>query len=437
MDILPKVVIIGRANVGKSTLFNRLSTSVKSLTLDIAGVTRDFIADTVSWKGVTFQLVDSGGISLKKSQDVLTEKVRQIALSLIEQADLVLFVCDGKAGIVPEDREINKFLHKAGKDTIVVVNKIDATTAQEQLYEFKQLGFDTIAISALHGTGSGEILHEIVKRLENKQVSYVPEKSKMNLVLLGKPNVGKSSLLNKLLEQERAIVSPQPGTTREPITEQIRFYKENIQVTDTAGIRRKRGVTEQLETMMVKTSFKAVERADIVLLLIEGTEGHLSDQELKLAFYAFEHNKALILLINKDDLTTELQHADLDRDFEKYEFFAKKIPQLYISCKTGKNIGKILPLVSKVWERYNQEFSNQEVTELFKRALEKTPLYHKTSQLLLRKAKQISKAPLQFLLIVNEPLWFGPSQLSFFENVMRKHYDLLGVPLKFIPRKSD
>ena len=437
METLPKVVIIGRANVGKSTLFNRLSTSVKSLTLDIAGVTRDFIADTVSWKGITFKLIDSGGISLKKSNDLLTEKVRQVALSLIEQADLVLFVCDGKAGLLPEDREINKFLHKADKDTLVVINKSDASVTIEHLHEFKQLVFDTITISALHGTGSAELLEAVVQRLEKKQIVYTPEQAKMNLVLLGKPNVGKSSLLNKLLEQERAIVSPEPGTTREPISEKIRFYKETIQVTDTAGIRRKRGVTEQLETMMVKTSFKAVERADIVLLLIDVTEGQLSDQELKLAFYAFENNKALILLINKEDISTELQHSDLDRDFEKYEFFSKKIPKLYISCKTGKNIGKILPLVSKVWERYNQKFTDQELTEMFKQSLEKTPLYHKTSQLLLRKAKQISKAPLQFLLIVNEPLWFGPSQLSFFENVMRKHYDLLGVPVRFIPRKSD
>lgn len=243
--------------------------------------------------------------------------------------------------------------------------------------------------------------------------------------------------MNLLLESERSIVAQEPGTTREPITEQLRFYQETIQLTDTAGIRRKRGVTEELETMMVKTSFKAVERADIVLLMIDGSEAQLSDQVLKLAFYVFENNKALIFLFNKEDITTDENRADLEHEFEKYEFFLKKIPKLYISCKTGKNIGKIIPLVTHVWERYNQTFSDQKITEIFKNALAKTPLYHKESLLILRKAKQIKTAPLIFLLIVNEPAWFGQSQLAFFENVLRKHVDLIGVPVKFIPRKSD
>ncbi len=437
MSNLPKVVIIGRANVGKSTLFNRLSTSVKSLTLDYAGVTRDFISDIVSWQGISFELIDSGGISLKKSEDTLTEKVRQIALNLIESADLVLFVCDGKIGLLPEDREINTFLQKAKKDTLIVVNKIDAESTQQHLYEYQSLGtHDVIPVSAQHGTGSGELLERIVQKLEKKHKDFIPEKPKFNLVLLGKPNVGKSSLMNALLEQERSIVAEIPGTTREPITEQLRFYQETILLTDTAGIRRKRGVTETLETMMVKTSFKAVGRADIVLLMIDGTEGQLSDQELKLAFYAFENRKALIILINKDDAMTEQNYADLERECDQYDYFMRKIPQLFISCKTGKNVGKILPLVTKVWERYKQKFSDQDLTELFKNALMKTPLYHKTSQLILRRVKQISSAPPMFVIIVNEPVWFGQSQLAFFENIMRKKYDLIGVPVAFIPRKK-
>lgn len=436
MNNLPKVVIIGRANVGKSTLFNRLSTTIKSLTLDFSGVTRDFIADVVSWQGFSFQLIDSGGISLKKAQDSLTEKVRQLAFKLIEQSDLILFVCDGKTGFLPEDREIYKMLQKSGKECVVVVNKIDATSTQEHLHEFQRLGSGhLVAVSAQHGTGSGELLELIVSLLEKKHIDHVPEKSKFNLVLLGKPNAGKSSLMNMLLEDERSIVAHEPGTTREPITEQLRFYKENIQLTDTPGIRRKRGVTETLETMMVKTSFKAVERANIVLLMIDGSEGQLSDQELKLSFYAFENNKALIFLFNKDDIMTDQNRSDLEREFDKYDYLLKKVPMLYISCKTGKNIGKILPLVSKVWERYNQKFSDQELTEVFKSALAKTPLYHKTSQLILRRAKQIKAAPLIFILIVNEPLWFGQSQLAFFENIMRKKYNLIGVPIKLIPRK--
>ena len=174
MSKLPKVVIVGRANVGKSTLFNRLSTSVKSITLDFAGVTRDFLSDVVSWQGVSFELIDSGGISLKKAEDPLSEKVRQVALTLVEKADLVLFVGDGKIGLLPEDREINKFLLKQKKDVIVVINKIDAQETQEYLHEFQKLGHsDVVAVSAQHGTGSGDLLDSIVKKIGKKETQFI------------------------------------------------------------------------------------------------------------------------------------------------------------------------------------------------------------------------------------------------------------------------
>lgn len=438
MSKLAKVVIVGRANVGKSTLFNRLSVNVKSLTLDFAGVTRDFLSDVIFWQGFSFELIDSGGISLKRVEDSLSEKVRQVALSLVEKADLVLFVCDGKVGLLPEDREINKFLQKQNKDVIVVINKIDSHEAQERRYEFEKLGHEVLVeVSAQHGTGSGDLLDAVVQKIAKKEVSYQEDEPAFSVALLGKPNVGKSSLMNYLLEEERSIVAKEAGTTREAISERLRFYKETIQLTDTPGIRRKRGVTDLLETLMVKSSFRAVDNANIILLMIEGTEGQLSDQELKLAFYAFEHDKALILLINKDDLVTDQQRADLEFDAEKYKHFLKKIPTLIISCKTGKNVGKILPLVQKVWQRSTQSFTSEQLTELFKNALIKTPLYYSSHRLAVRKVKQIRKAPLTFLVLVNDPKWFGQSQLSFFENVMRAHFDLVGVPVKLIPRRTD
>ena len=340
--------------------------------------------------------------------------------------------------MLPEDFEIAKLLRKSSKKFALVLNKIDAKGFQERRHEFNHLGATTFEISANHGIGIGELLEYIVQQVKDtKSQESTPEKTKFNMVLLGKPNVGKSSLMNLLLEQERSIVFDEPGTTREPITEQLRFYQETIQVTDTAGIRRKRGVTDTLETMMVKTSFKAVESASIVLLLIDGSEGQLSDQELKLAFYAFEHDKALIFLINKSDKTTEENISDLKFEYEKYEHFLKKVPTLHISCKTGKNVGKILPLVTEVWQRFTQKFNDQDITELFKKSLEKTPLYHKTSLLILRRVKQIKAGPLLFVLFVNEPAWFGASQLAFFENILRKHYNLLGVPVRFIPQKNN
>lgn len=432
---MPRVVIVGRMNVGKSTLFNRLAENAKSLTLDYAGVTRDFIKDVICWQDRCFEIIDTGGISLNKSADEITEQVRIKALELIENANVVLFVCDGKVGIVPEDTQIARLLHKLHKNVFLVVNKIDHKDAQEKKYEFDRLGFKNIVhLSAQHATGTGHLLELL---MENLPAHTMPEKEERvcRVVFLGKPNVGKSSLMNLLLHEERSIVTDQPGTTREAITERIRFNKADIEVTDTAGIRRKRSVDETLETLMVKSSFRAVDDADIVLLLLDASEGKLSDQELKLAFYILEQHKALVMLFNKQDIVTGFAKEDMSRSVEEYEHLMKKVVRLDISCKTEKNIGKILPLVEKIWERYSQTFNNDLLTKFFKDALNNKPHYHQSHLLHVYRVKQVATAPITIVMFVNEPKWFGSSQLSFFENCMRKEYDLNGVPIKFFVRK--
>jgi GTP-binding protein len=408
---------------------------VKSLTLDYAGVTRDFIKDTVTWQSRTFDLIDSGGITASWSKDPILQKVREAVINLIEQAGLILFVCDGTTGILPEDRAIARLLHKLGKPVILVVNKMDKRRAQEQLYEFERLGFSPIIpVSAEHGTGIHELLDVIVRLLPVQTVS--PVEPAYKVVLLGRPNVGKSSLLNALVQEERSIVSDVPGTTREAVSERINFYKETIELTDTAGIRRKRAVSGKLEPLMVKSSMQALKDADIVLLLIDAHEHSLVDQDLKLAFYAFAHQyKSLILLVNKSDLLTEINLQDLERRFDYYKHLIKKIPVLFISAKTGKNIGKILPLIKKVWERSQQQFDSVAITKLFKAELIKKPLYHKTQPLLVYRAEQVTRSPITIVMEVNEPLWFQESQQAFFENILRSNYNLIGVPVKFIFRK--
>jgi len=432
---VPSIVIVGRTNVGKSTLFNRLSENVKAIALDLEGVTRDFLTDTISWQGRSFDLVDTGGISLRKTMDPLLSKSREIALSMIDKADIVLFVVDGKAGLVTEDREIAQLLHKHGKKVLLVVNKIDSKDASEATYEFVSLGFEhSCFISATHGKNIVDLLELIVSNVpEPKLIEY--HEPAYKVVLLGKPNVGKSSLMNLLLQKERAIVSAEAGTTREAIAERVTFYQEDIIIADTPGVRRMRAVTEPLEELMVQSTMRAVKDTDIVLLLIDGSEEHIADQELKLAFYAFEsQHKALMILFNKADLVEESTKQRFEHSLEEYDFFMKKLVTLSISCKSGKNIGKILPAVKELWERHSQRFNQNQLTQLFKEASVRRPLYHNKNLLHFYSAHQIATSPITIVMHVNEPRWFGASQLAYYEKVLRKEFDLRGVPIKLIVR---
>lgn len=436
MNKYPRVALVGRMNVGKSTLFNRLSTSVRSMTLDYEGVTRDVLKDFVVWRDRTFELVDTGGIHMRKSQDPIFEKVRQKAINMVEESDVIVFVIDGSVGVTHEDREIAKFLRKLDKKVIVAYNKIDTAAAQEHAYQAEQLGFsERVSLSSGHGTGINELLDAVVHILPAGGALTTVE-TDLKVIFLGRPNVGKSSLMNALLKHERSIVSDIPGTTREAISERITFYQEHIQITDTPGIRRKRAISGELEPLMVKSALHALKNADIVVMLIDVTQADLVDQELKLAFYAFkEQHKGLILLLNKVDLMTEQMKADLDRALDFYSHLIKKIPVLSISCLSGKNVGKVLSLIHEVGERYKQQLPDEEINRLFISTLQRKPLMHNKKPLHVHEVWQQSKAPLTIVLRVNEPTWFGESQLGFFENLLRKEYNLLGTPVRFITKK--
>lgn len=432
---LQKVVLIGRMNVGKSTLFNRLAKDNKSLACDYPGMTRDFLTDKMDWKGKYFELIDSGGIMFGKARDPFVKLVNEQVMNLMASAQVIILVCDGTVGIHPEDRELAKKIHKLNKFAILAVNKIDTNLAKEKQHEFERLGLDrTLAISAQHGIAIGDLLDEIAAQITN--FTPAPIDVKFKVTLLGKPNVGKSSLMNLLLGKERTIVSEIAGTTREAISEDIRFYQEDLQLVDTAGVRRKRGVSDNVETMMVKSTLSAIRESNIVLLLIDSSEGKLSDQELKLAFYAFEQGKALILLFNKQDLVDQDISSEMDFKLEEHDFFLKKIDALKISCKSGKNVGKILPLVKEVWDRYSQKFSDIEINVLFKDAMRARPLFRNGQRLVLRKAHQTMTAPITVELYVTEPQFFESSQLAFFENLLRSKYNLRSVPVKLVPKKG-
>ncbi|HXW85811.1 MAG TPA: ribosome biogenesis GTPase Der [Candidatus Bathyarchaeia archaeon] len=436
----PIVALVGRENVGKSTLFNRLAEDVKSITSPIPGVTRDVIHDTVSWQGKFFELVDTGGI--KKSSataDEMYEQVQERALAMANEADVVLFVCDGKEGILPEDRRIAAVLRKRAKPVIVVVNKIDNDQELTDAYEtFASLrGDDICFISAHHGKGIDLLFDALLAVLPQHEGKREEEKITCSVALIGKPNVGKSSLMNALLKQERAIVSAVAGTTREPLKETITFYQEDMQLIDTPGIRKKRSVEEGLEKMMVKTSMYTIKKADIVLLLVDICEGRMADQELKLAFYIFsQQHKALIVLCNKSDIAQDASQKNMEESFDKYDFLFDKLEHMTISCKTGKNIGRIVPLIDRVWKRYNQELPEQELFSVIKEALIRTPLYKNQKQLRVHGVQQIKKAPITLVLTVTEPHLCEQSHHNFFDRVVRKHFNLKSVPLVFIFRKK-
>lgn len=439
MSLIPKIVIVGRTNVGKSSLFNRIATSVKSLTLDQEGVTRDMITDFAEWNGLRFEIIDTGGIELGKKADEMTEQVTQRVQKVLQDASLLLFVVDGQTGVTERDMQIRKLLHNLKKPTIVLVNKTDAAHQEDQIAQFYPLGFsDIFAVSAVHGRNIADMLDRAVEMVrEHKTVTYViDEKPEFKVALLGRPNAGKSSLMNLLLNQDFSIVSPVAGTTREALRKRIAFNKNVIELIDTAGVRKKNNVNTKLEAMMVTNALQAAKRAHIVLLVIDVQEPELTAQELKLTSYAFANGSAVIILFNKHDLLTEDKQQILTSSLDEYDFFIKKLETMSISCKSGKNIGKVLPLVQEVWQRFQMKFTDRYLSDLFIAAISKTPMFKNGQQIFLHSAHQTGYAPLRIELVVRNPVIMEDYHIAFFENVLRKAQNMKSVPILFTIRSK-
>ena len=433
----PKVLIVGRTNVGKSTLFNRLAEERRSIVFDREGVTRDYIEEVVTWQDIPFTLIDTGGMSFVKGTDEITKRVQEKVMRLLKDASMLLFVVDGKNGMQLEDAKIADVVRRANKPTILLVNKADNLRAMDDnISEFYSLGFsNVIPISAVHGTGISLLLQNIVDTLPapGKVETLNPV---YNVALIGRPNVGKSSLMNLLLQHERSIVSDVAGTTREPITAMTYNLNDLIQFTDTAGVRRPRKVDDDLEGLMVKSSLIAVKNADIIVMMIDASEGKIADQELKLLFYAYEQKKMIVVVFNKTDLLTEYTKYTLEQSIDEYQFILKKVPQVWISCLTHKNVSKIFNEVQQVWKRCHQEFNPIEVDEVVKTEMLTKFLVHNTAPLRISAVVPIGTNIPTFVLEVNHPEFFGQSEIGCVENILRKHYDLLGCPVRLFPRKD-
>lgn len=438
---LPKVVICGRVNVGKSTLFNRLSNSVKSITLDYEGVTRDSIADVVSWRDSSFLLVDTAGFeddaSAYKTHKELWPTIKRNLELELGDASVAILVVDGSVEPDALDYSMAELLRLRGIPVILAINKADKKVTADLMYEYYALHHTkVIGISAEHGIDIHTLLNTVLDLLP-KNIEYETVKPVCRVTFLGRPNVGKSSLLNVLLNEERSVVADMPGTTREAITEQITFNKEVLSLTDTPGIRRQRKVEDNLEELMVKSAFNALHHSHVVVLLLDGTERTIVDQELKLAFYAFqERYKALIIVVNKYDLMTLEDREHFEESLAEYNHLVKHVPILFISAKTQKNVGRLLPLIKDVTAAYSAEVDTRLLFHAIIDALARTPLVRNQQHLEVYKIRQIDVWPPTFEVFVNYPNFFEDSQRAFITNIIRQHYPLHGSPIKLIIRKG-
>lgn len=426
----PLVCLVGRTNVGKSALFNRLTgRRTASIVLDRVHVTRDYVQDVVRWKGKSFRLADTGGFTHTTPKDEITREVKKRALELLQEAHVVLFVCDIQVGLTEEDLGLARIVHRLGKPVFLLLNKADNKKMEDLAIDFRKLDFEqTFCTSVVHSRGIHEVLDFLIDRVpvlaESEQAA--PD---LKVAVIGKPNVGKSSLVNLLAQSQRCIVSPEAGTTREAIPVWVNFNRNTFEITDTAGIRQPRGIHDDLEKMMVKTSLEAIRTASIVLLLIDGSTESLTQQELRLMQYASEQKKPLILIINKVDLMDEFAKTKLTFELQRYDFLLKKFPILKLSCMSRKGVTKIVATIEQLWKRCINPLDSVEVTALVRSTLASIPMYRCGHKLNIWKVVVMPAKVPTFHLYVNNIHFFKPSHLAYVENLLRKHFDLYGCPV--------
>lgn len=436
----PIVAIVGRPNVGKSTLFNKLVGHRVSIVEDTPGVTRDRIYADVEWLNNKFTLIDTGGIEPASEDIILVQMKRQAQLAM-ETADVIVFMVDGKEGITGADYEVANMLRQTKKPVLLVVNKIDYSGIEQNKYEFYNLGIgDPITIAASQGLGLGDMLDEIVKHLKLEDFEEV-ESSEIKVAIIGKPNVGKSSLLNRLSGEERAIVSDIPGTTRDAIDSLVQIGEDKFLFIDTAGIRRKSKVKEEIEKYSVIRALASIERADVCLLMIDAEEG-VTDQDEKIAGLAHESGKAIVIVINKwdlivkDDKTMNEYTAKIRNDLK----FISYAPIIFVSVKTGQRIDKMIELIKKVNEAHGMHIKTGALNEVINDAvMMKQPPVGKNKLLKIYYVTQGATKPPTFIFFVNDDTIMHFSYERYLENQIRQHFGLEGTPIKLIfrPKKQD
>lgn len=435
----PLVAIVGRPNVGKSTLFNKISGSRISIVEDTPGVTRDRIYSDASWLDKYFTLVDTGGIE-PLSKDEILSKMREQAQLAIEMADVVVLITSVKDGVTANDHEVAQMLLKAKKKIVLAVNKVDNPGEPPmEFYEFYNLGLgDPIAVSASNGLGLGDLLDEVTAKFPSDAETEADD-DEIKVAVIGRPNAGKSSLINRLMGEERVIVSNIAGTTRDAIDTHYEKDGDKFLFIDTAGIRRKSKVNEAIERFSVIRAYAAVDRSDVCVIMIDGSEG-MAEQDTKIAGYADQQGKACIFVINKWDIVKKNDKTMNEFKYKIREIFAfmPYASIMFISAKTGRRVDGLLDEIKKVNEQHKRRITTGMLNDVINEAVNKQqPPSDKGKRLRIYYGTQASVAPPTFVLFVNDKDLFHFSYKRFIENQIRENFGFEGTPIRIIVREKN
>lgn len=433
----PIVAIVGRPNVGKSTLFNRIAGKRISIVEDEPGVTRDRIYAEGEWMNRKFTLIDTGGIE-PESNELIPAQMRRQAQIAIETADVIILLMDGRQGLSGADREVASMLRKSNKPVVLALNKVDTGERSEHYYDFFELGFnDPIEISSTLALGIGDLLDAVSAHFPDKQADE-DEDEAIKVAIIGKPNVGKSSIINRILGEDRVIVSDIAGTTRDAIDTPFTDGEDQYILIDTAGVRRKSKIKENIERYSVIRSFTAVERADVCLLVIDAVEG-VTEQDKKIAGYSHENGKGMIIVVNKWDLVEKETNTmnEFTKVIRQELAYLDYAPILFVSAKTGQRMNRILDKVKHVANQNAMRIPTGSLNEIIGEAtLLNQPPSDKGKRLKIFYATQASVKPPTFILFINDQELMHFSYQRYLENKIRESYDFEGTPIRFILREK-